>query len=288
MSAVMDAVPQANGSVTSAAKRSRRASAASTPRSMTPPQADAAVSSPKEIDFGAVVKEIMRIETKNAVGTVRLVSNKSKQHIFALACKAVRSLRGLEPVEVVENGVKIMRPARISDADEKSVKDAISDLWLAELRGFLTFGGDITQCDLRITKNQPVTSVIQPKDSTVKDKDGNALHDLNVRLKLQAVVTRPPVDTSEAIRTVGMGLEKANKRLVFMEANRVKFDREDFREIQKVITLHEWKRDQLRDLHALEQRRIAAIAALDAQKALGKVTEDEYTSARKAIETSVV
>lgn len=277
--------PQTAGSASS---RRRGSGGESTPGSMTPPSAKAAVSTPKEIDFNALVHEIMKIETKNAVGTTRLVSNKSKQHIFALACKAVRSHRGIEPVEMeVKPGVKAMVPGRISDEDVKSIKEAIGAVWLQELRGFLSFGGAVETCDLKIVKNQPVTKVIMPENSTAKDAAGNAIHDLDVRLKLQAVVTRAPETTQEAILVATMGYEKAKERLASMDKKPGKYDREDYDKQHKVITVHEWKIQQLKDLKALEERRAAAVAALDAEKALGRVNDDEYAAARKAIESAV-
>jgi hypothetical protein len=251
---------------------------------MIPKSAQAAQSTPESLDYVAVARECMAIATKNAVGTTRLVSNKSKQHVFALICGSVRSRLGL-PKTVVVDGKE--QPHRLEDSIVSKIRLAIEDVWLTELRSFLTFGGPVEKSDLRITKNQPVTRLIKPDVSTVKDAAGNAIHDLDVRLKLQAVVTRPPVDTSEAIRTCQMGLDKANSRLVNMEANRAKYDREQIREQQQLITVHEWKLIQLRDLHALEQRKAAAIAALDAEKALGRVDEAQYAEARKRIESGV-
>lgn len=300
MNAVAEAAPQVQSteraSVTrdrAARKRSRPvrssipAGATGTPGSMEPKSNRAAVSTPKEIDFVQLVKEVVLIQTKNAVGTTRMVSNKGKQHVFALCCKAVVSHRGLAPVERLENGRVVMVPARLDDADVAAIKQALNDVWLTALREFLVFGGDTSTSNIRIVKNQPVTRMILPENSTVTDKDGNRMHDLDVALKLQAVVTRKPNNTQEAIFVATMGQERAEKRLTSMEATPGKYDRDALNEQKKLIHVHAWKVGQLRDIKALEDRRALAVEALDKELAGGKLTQDEYAAARLKIETAV-
>lgn len=270
--------PQANQS------NGSRRRGLSTPLSMKVPSNQAAQSTPENLDYVAVAREVMHVATKNAVGTTRLVSNKSKQHVFALICASVRSRLGL-PKTIEVDGV--VKPHQHTDAVVAKIRAAMEDVWKTELLGFLTFGGSVETSNIRITKNAPVTSVILPEKSTVKNAAGQSIHDLNVALKLQAVVTRAPANTQEAIFVATMGKERAEKRLATMQSQPGRYDREDIREQQNVITVHEWKLAQLRDLKALEERQAAAVAALDAQKALGQVTEEQYAEARRVIESNV-
>lgn len=258
---------------------------------MVPRQNDAALSTPVEIDYVAVAREVIQINTKNAIGTTKLVSHKGKQHVFALVCAAIRSALGKEKMvpELDAEGKATgqMVPYLHPPVIVAKIHAAIEDVWKSELLKFLTFGGSVSESDIKITGNSPVTKVIPADKSKARDSAGNAICDLDVRLKLAAVVTRAPKTTQEAVFVATMGLEKANKRLTFMNENPAKYTGDDIREQLKVITVHEWKIIQLKDLAALEARQAAALAVLDAELTLGKVTQEQYALARKTIESAV-
>lgn len=288
--ATLDAPQVQNGSAP--ARRNRRAS---TPRSMVPKQADAAISTPREIDYHAVVASVMLIKGKDGGYGERVTTRKGAQHVFALACNAVKSMIGLankedgkpvrlpegseiDPIKgVVVNGVliKIDHPARIRAA----IETVLDRQWAR----FKAYGGSLDSSDIKWTWDRPKHKIVAAKDSSEVDAAGNKLVDLDLRWKATAVATRDNKDVGEAILCAYRVKEAAEKRLENMDKKPGEYSREQKREVMDLIHLAIWKIGRLEAQKAHEQRQAVAIQLLEAQAREGKLTNAEFEAQRTAI-----
>lgn len=174
-----------------------------TPKSEVPPSNVAAVSTPAEIDFEAVVLQCAK--RKTSVGT-SFQGKKGKNHLFALCCSAVKSLRGMA------------RTAHVSSEDEKAIQDAIAAFWLAKSRDILSYG--------------TVVSASFDKPTVKFNAEGEAQLTLNAKLH----ATRSAKDNAEARLHLSFCLKTARKRLDYMLDNPAEFERDETREQMDKIT----------------------------------------------------
>lgn len=275
-SATMQAPSQSNQS------RSRgRQAGNSTPKSMEVPSAKAAISSPETLDYQAVVRGIMVIQNKSGLGC-RLVSNKSKNHVFALACDAVRNLCGLAKFDDANKLIPV------SPEIEKAIRDALQNVWATEMNKLIGYGGPLETSDLRLQWDAPVTKAVEVLDANGKqvERDGKKVYDLSARLSATARVTRSPKDLSEQILVVSLRTTAAKNRLKQMQDKPGKYERDEVRAQHDLVTLHEWKLAQLYAEKAREDGLAKSITMLDGLLAEGKLTQDEYATKRKEIETA--
>lgn len=258
-------------------RRSRRDS---TPKPMLPKNAGVAISTPEEIDIPAVVANIMLIKGKEGGYGDRMVTKKGLQHVFALACAQIKSMLGMEAK--TEDG----KPVHLPDAVAAKVKEAIGAVLDQQWNRFRTYGGSLDTTDIKWTWDKPKFTIIAPEKSTVTDKDGNKLRDLDLRWKATAVTTRESKDLGEEILCAYAVKSAAEKRLENMDKKPGEYTREQKREVHDLISLAVWKIGHLEARKRLEARKKAAVAELDMQKSLGKLTEEQYAEARNAIESA--
>ena len=253
----------------------------STPKSMDVPSGKAAISSPSELDYHAVVRGVMLVTNKSGLGC-RLVSNKSKNHVFALSCDAVRNLCGLAKFD------KDNKLVPVSAEIEKAIRDALQTVWAAELNKLLGYGGPLEASDLRMQWDAPVTKAVEVLDEHGKqvERDGKKVYDLSARLSATARVTRAPKDLSEQILVVSLRTTAAKNRLKQMQDKPGKYERDEVRQQHDLVTLHEWKLAQLYAEKAKAEGLTKSIAMLDTLLAEGKLTQDEYAQKRTEIETA--
>lgn len=260
--------------------RQRKAGEA-TPKSMQVPSNTAAISSPSELDYHAVVRGVMCIQNKSGLG-FRLVSNKSKNHVFALSCDAVRNLCGLAKFDAENKLVPV------SPEIEKAIRNALQSVWVAEMNALINYGGALDQSDLRMQWDAPVTKAVEVLDDNGKqvERDGKKVYDLSARLSATARVTRSPKDLSEMILVVSLRTTAAKNRLKQMQDKPGKYERDEVRAQHDLVTLHEWKLAQLYQQKAAAEGLAKSITMLDELLAGGKLTQAEYAAKRTEIETA--
>lgn len=261
----------------------------STPEAMKPANARdagplAPKSTPKELDYFATVRDVMLIQQKSGLG-FRLVSNKSKNHVFALACDAVRSHYGID---------KFDGEGKLIPLDEervKLVKVALTNVWETELNRLLSYGGPIEQSDMRIQWDAPMTKpyVVANADGKPVIENGKEKRDLQVRLSATARVTRGPKDISEEILVVSIRTTAAKKKLDYIQKNPGRYGTDYakvYRETHDLVTIHEWKLGQLNAEKTRLSRIAEGVSALDALLAKGTISQAEYDAKRTEIETA--
>lgn len=282
----MQAPQVQNGSVESAAPKHRRRE--STPKSMEAPSNKAAISSPKEIDYFAIVKAIMLIKGSagNGYGD-RMVSNKGRQHVFALACAQVCSMLGAEDLVkfTTPDGVERFR---LPEVLANKVKDAIGEVLDSQWNRFKTYGGSVDTSDIRWTWDKPKFSVIGADKSGLKDAEGKGLRDMDLRWKATAIATRASKDLGEQSLCAEQVLKAAEKRLENMDKKPNEYTREQKRDVMDLIHLAKWKVGHIERVKAQNERKLAALKALSDDLTAGKVSPEQYAEAKAAIENEPV
>lgn len=165
-----------------------------------PRNADAAVSTPTEIDLVVLVSECAKRKAKLGES---FQGKKGKQSLFALACAAYRSLRGLPKFD--DDG----KPCQLPDSIANSIREAVASFWATKANEILSYG-EIVSYRTDITK------------ATVTD-DGK------VKLHLEAVLKakRNPKDAAEFRLHCSFAHKQAQKRMDYMLDNLAKFDRDE-------------------------------------------------------------
>jgi len=120
-------------------------------------EAARAVSTPPEIDFGAVVAEVAT--RKVAIGAT-FNGRKGKQSLFAAVCKVVKSLRNM-PID-----------SQLSSEVADSITNAIGDFWKMHASKLLSYG--------------EVTSVRYDAPSAKFNKAGTEVESVTLKATLRA------------------------------------------------------------------------------------------------------
>lgn len=205
--------------------KAKRPSAPRTPRSEIPKSADAAVSSPKEIDLVELAGRIAK--TKAAIGT-KFMGHKGKQSLFAATCKAWKSLTGAS------------HDSRVPAETEALIRKAINAFWLGEATRMVTEYGEVVS----VQWDSPKAKVV----------DGEAgRKDVNLTWNATLKARRDSKDDAEFRLGLSFEIGKAQKRLAFMQDNPAKYDREEVRAQQDLLTILESKQlemNQKRDAEA--------------------------------------
>lgn len=169
----------------------------------TPRNAQAAVSTPTEIELVSLVSEVARRKSKDGF---TFSGTKGKSTLFSAVCSAYRSLRGLP--KFTEDG----KPARLSDSVVSELNQAIERFWTNKALEIVNYG----------------TVVSYRKDVSAMKLDKNGEAELYLTSTMKA--KRRCADISELHRTAGLQLEKAKKRMDYMLDNAGKFDRDEMDE----------------------------------------------------------
>lgn len=169
-----------------------------------PPSAKEAVSTPKEIDYFTVVEQCAK--RKADIGQ-SFQGKKGKQGLFAITCKAVKSLKGMAVTELL--------PAE----EENLIRQAVTDFWLSKANILLSYGTVVS-----FTLDKP--SVSFSEEMVVTEVAGNAT------LKAQ----REPKDKHEKLLWLHHLKASHEKRLNQMLENLSKYDRQMIAEQQAKCT----------------------------------------------------
>jgi len=263
-------------------KSSIPAGAANTPGAMVPEQAKAAWVSPEAIDYTQVLQRVMFDAGKQGDGYGdSVVTKKGQNHVFSMACKAVKSMIGQEAKD--EHGV----PTRLPEPYAVEIRKAIVAVLSNQYNRVLTYGGpNVEDQDIRFVWDKPWHVVVDSDKSGLKDKDGKPLADLKLGWKVTMTAKRGNRSIGEAILCANAILRGATKRLENMDLHPEKYDAKQVRATKDLIHLSLWKLGQLEREKALALKKATAISVLDGELANGTVTQDEYANQRKLIESA--
>ena len=166
----------------------------------TPRNADAALSTPTELDLVAMVEACAK--RKATIGT-SFSSKRGKASLFSACCAFYRSAKGLPKFN--DDG----KPAHLPERVVAEIEQAIVQFWQAQAQDILGFGKIVSY-----RKNQPIVKI---------DDEGRVNAKYGAILKAE----RECADVSDYHRAVGDKLRNAKKRLDYMLDNPAKFERDD-------------------------------------------------------------
>jgi hypothetical protein len=221
---------------------------------MQPKNADAAVSTPKVIDLVALVAQIAK--AKAAIGA-KFMGHKGKQNLFSLCCNAVRSLQGLPKFK--DDG----SPNHLPEETAAEIRKAINSFWLSQATKMVTEYGEVVS----VQWDAPKAKVV---DVDAGRKDVNLTW--NATLKAR----RDSKDDAEFRLGLSFEIDKAAKRLAYMQDNPSKYDREEVRAQQDFLTVLESKQLEMNKAKAAadelqEQHAKGVISAEELQAGLAKL-----------------
>lgn len=175
-----------------------------------PANAVAARSTPKVIDYSAIVYECASVSTKYGR---QFNGRKGKQKLFGLTCDTVKSMRGLGDEQNL-------------DSDELTgIRHAITAFWQGRATELLS--------------DYEITSCNYDKPKLRLSEDGKSLVPVEIHASIKGI--RAAKDVLEEHVKTREGLELAKKRQQWMETNPSKCDASDVRKIARIIELGELK-----------------------------------------------
>jgi hypothetical protein len=202
------------------------------------PQNDAAISTNEVLDYVKIIEGIAKV--KAPIGS-RFVGHKQKQTLFALACNAVKSRRGMSQRDAQG------QPIHLPEEEAAKIKQAVHDFWLGQARKLVEFGEIVST-----VWNAPKARAIE---TTVEG--GGVRKDVALDWTATMKARRDSKDAAEFRLGLSFEVGKATKRLDYMKEHPEKgYSAEDVRAQHDFLTLLEGK---LADMNA-EKARLEALA----------------------------
>jgi hypothetical protein len=186
----------------------KRAKTPSTPRSEIPKNAHAARSngapsqgqSAPQVDYGAIVAECAG--RKSAIGQT-FVGKQGKQHLFASACAAVKSMLGI--AKFMDDG---KTPTRLDQVHVDGILDAMKDFWNSKIDLVKAYG------EIRsVTFDKPSAEFTKVLDNAGNVIGTKATPKLNARAHVQKACR----DDKESALMLSFLVAQAKKRVDFMK-----------------------------------------------------------------------